>query len=114
MLTVEKLKNLGVNAEEGLTRCMNNETFYLKLVGMALNEPNFERLQNAVAEGNVKEAFESAHALKGVIGNLSLTPIYNPLNEMTEELRGKNEMPDVRGLLSQVMEELEKIRSLTE
>ena len=39
--------------------------------------------------GNIDEAFEAAHALKGVIGNLALSPIYDPLAEMTEMLRAK-------------------------
>ena len=35
MLTIEKLKAYGANVDEGLSRCMNNETFYLRLVNMA-------------------------------------------------------------------------------
>ena len=111
-MTVEQLKSFGADTQEGLSRCMNNEAFYLRLVGMGLQEPNFERLQKAVEEGNVKEAFEASHALKGVIGNLALTPIYTPLSEMTELLRGKDEMVDVSDLFHQVMEQLEKARAL--
>ena len=37
--------------------------------------------------GDRKEAFEAAHSLKGVLGNLSLTPLYEPTSEMTELLR---------------------------
>ena len=32
-------------------------------------------------------AFESAHALKGMYSNLSLTPLTAPISEMTELLR---------------------------
>ena len=112
MLTVEMLKNFGADTKEGLSRCMNNEAFYLRLVSMGLSEPHFEKLQDAVARGSAREAFEAAHALKGVIGNLSLTPIYTPLSELTERLRGKDEMADVSDLMDQVMENLEKARAL--
>lgn len=112
MMTVEMLKNFGADTQEGLSRCMNNEAFYLRLVNMGLNEPNFDKLQDAVARGSAKEAFEAAHALKGVIGNLSLTPIYTPLSELTERLRGKEEMVDVGDLMDQVMEQLKKARAL--
>ena len=87
MMTVEALKNFGANTEEGLSRCMNNEAFYLRMVGMGLGDPNFDRLKTAVEAGDAKEAFEAAHALKGVMGNLSLTPLYVPLSELTEQLQ---------------------------
>ncbi|MBQ9262916.1 MAG: Hpt domain-containing protein [Clostridia bacterium] len=112
MMTVGKLKNFGANTEEGLSRCMNNEAFYLRMVGMGLNDANFNKLRDAVSAGLAKEAFEAAHALKGVTGNLSLTPLYVPLSELTEKLRGKDEMADVSALLQQVMDQLKKARAL--
>ena len=42
MITIEKLNAFGADTKSGLARCMNKEDFYLKLVGMALNEPRFE------------------------------------------------------------------------
>lgn len=87
MLTIEKLNEFGVNTKEGLTRCMNNEKFYFKMLKMGLSSDQFDKLRAALADGKNDEAFEAAHALKGVLGNLALTPIYTPLAEMTEMLR---------------------------
>ena len=89
MLTIEALKNYGANTDEGMARCFNNEAFYLRVVGMGLADANFDRLKDAMAAGDATAAFEAAHALKGSIGNLSLTPIYQPVSELTELLRGK-------------------------
>ena len=89
MITIEQLEKFGVDTKEGLTRCMNNQTFYFKMLKMGLNNDQFEKLQSALAANNIDEAFEAAHALKGVLGNLALTPIYKPLAEMTEMLRAK-------------------------
>ena len=89
MLTIETLNEFGVNTKEGLTRCMNNEKFYFKMLKMGLASDQFEKLGEALENNNLDEAFESAHALKGVLGNLALTPIYTPLAEMTELLRTK-------------------------
>ena len=88
MLTVAVLKEKGSRVEEGLARCMNNETFYLRLVGMALKDGNFAALKSALEQGDAKAAFESAHALKGVLGNLALTPLFEPASAITELLRG--------------------------
>ena len=91
MLTVEKLQEYGVNTKEGLARCMNMEKFYFKMLGMGLKNDSFEKLGKALEDGNLEEAFEQAHALKGVVGNLALTPIYEPLADMTEMLRAKKD-----------------------
>ena len=89
MITIEKLNAMGVDTKQGLARCMNNEKFYLKMVQMGIKDKHFEMLEKAIEEKNIDAAFESAHALKGIIGNLAITPIYAPLNRMTEMLRAK-------------------------
>ena len=91
MLTIEKLQGYGVNTKEGLARCMNNANFYSRMIAMGLKNDSFDKLGKALAENNLDEAFEQAHALKGVVGNLALTPIYTPLAEMTEMLRAKKD-----------------------
>ena len=112
MLTIDVLKEYGANTEEGLGRCFNNVDFYLRLVGMALDDPNFQNLKTAMEAGDATAAFEAAHGLKGSIGNLALTPIYNPISEMTEALRGKAEMPDVGDAYARVQSALAEARKL--
>lgn len=88
MLTVDELKARGSKVEEGLARCMNNEEFYLRLVGMALRDKSFDTLRAAVSSGDAKTAFEASHALKGALSNLALTPLAEPASALTELLRG--------------------------
>lgn len=92
MLTIEKLNNFGVNTGEALERCMNNEQFYIMLVEKALNDNSLERLEVALKNGNLDEGFEIAHSLKGVLGNLSITPLYDVIFEITELLRSRTQM----------------------
>lgn len=114
MLTIDALKAYGANTEEGLARCFNNEAFYLRLVGMGLADANFDRLKDALAAKDAAAAFEAAHALKGSIGNLALTPIYTPVCELTELLRGKSEVGDTGNLLDEILTQLERARSLAD
>ena len=108
-MTLDALRAYGANTAEGVARCMNNEPFYLRMVAMALADKNFDALRAAVDAGDVTAAFEAAHALKGSIGNVSLTPIYRPLCELTELLRGKSMPADGgRALLEQIVSEREK------
>ncbi len=103
MLTLEKLNEFGVDTKEGLTRCMNNQKFYFRMISMGLSNDSFEKLGKALEENNLDEAFEAAHALKGVLGNLALTPIYTPLSEMTEMLRAKK-TADYTAMYKPIME----------
>lgn len=113
MLTIESLKEFGANTEEGLQRCMGNEGLYLRLVGIILKDPGFDNLKNAIEGGDMTQAFEAAHALKGALGNLSLTPVYDPVCEITELLRSRTEM-DYSELLSVILSEKEKLDKLAE
>ena len=91
MITIEKLKNFGADVETALARCMNKEDFYIKLLGMGLNEPRFDQLGTALETKDYDKAFELCHSLKGVIGNLALDPLYKEICEMTELLRAKTD-----------------------
>ncbi len=101
MLTVDKLKEYGADTQDGLARCMGNEALYLRLVSTVATQPDFAKLKDSIAAGDLKGAFESAHALKGVLGNLSLTPLYEKVCEITELLRARTET-DYSPLLNEI------------
>lgn len=112
-MTLESLKAYGANTAEGLARCLNNEAFYLKMVNLALADRNFDELRRAMDAGEARAAFEAAHALKGSIGNVALTPIYQPACALTELLRGADALPDGGGaLLTEIMAQREKALKL--
>lgn len=87
MITMEILKDLGINPKDGLARCMNKEDFYFKMLKLGLSDEKFDTIEEILRDKKMKEGFEMAHALKGVAGNLALDPIYNPMSELTELLR---------------------------
>ena len=113
MLTVEKLRAYGAQVDAGLDRCMKNEAFYLRLVQMELNDPNFAALEAALSAGDQKAAFEAAHALKGAVGNLALTPIFEPVNEITELLRSAN-AADTGNLLPRIQKAYQELKALAD
>ena len=104
MLSINALNNLGAETADGLARCMNNETFYFRLIGIGIKDANFELLREKIRNGDLAGAFESAHALKGVMANLALTNISAPVSVLTEELRAREEkdyMPQVEAILAE-------------
>lgn len=111
MLTIESLKAFGANTEEGVARCVNNEAFYIRMVGKAVVDPNFDKLSTSVASGDLDAAFEAAHALKGILGNLSLTPVLEPVKTITELLRSK-ENADYASLVNEIIEKKNALAAL--
>jgi len=92
MLTIDALNQFGCNTDDGLSRCMGNEAFYFKLIGKVIDDKNFQMLEDAVASKDLDKAFDAAHSLKGVLGNLALTPVYQPVYEITELLRERKDI----------------------
>ena len=111
MLTIDALKQLGVNTDDGLSRCMGNEAFYFKLIGKVVDDKNFEALEEAVAAKDLDAAFDAAHSLKGVLGNLALTPIYDPVFEVTELLRARSDI-DYAPYLATISEKRKELVAL--
>lgn len=111
MLTLDALREIGVKPEEGLSRCMNNEEFYLSLVKRVAGDDGFQKLKDAVEAGDLETGFEAAHALKGVLGNLSLTPLYDSVVEITELLRSRTEM-DYAPMLETIMQQKETLEKV--
>ena len=110
-MKLDDLIAFGANVDEGLQRCMNNEEFYLRLVESVKGEASFGALQAAVEAGDLDAAFEAAHALKGVLANLAITPLYEPASEICELLRAKEEA-DYPALVAALMAKLDEFKAL--
>lgn len=103
MITVDALKEYGADTETGLRLCMGNEALYLRLVGTVPEEACYAELLNSIKAKDYDKAFDAAHALKGVLGNLSLTPLYETVSQMVEFLRKRTDMD-----YSEMIEDLNK------
>lgn len=113
MLTIDALKQLGCNTDDGLTRCMGNEAFYFKLISRVVDDKSFQALEDAVAAKDLDAAFDAAHSLKGVLSNLALTPIYEPVYEITELLRERKDI-DYSEYLKTISEKRGELSALIE
>lgn len=87
MLTIEQLTEFGADTKKALARCMNMPDLYLRLVRMMAQDEHLSKLRSALDARDINTAFEEAHALKGVLANLELTPVLTPVSEVTEMLR---------------------------
>lgn len=86
MTIQECYRQMGANYEDVLKR-LYNEGMICRFTLMFLNDDSYPKLEQALKEGNVKEAFRAAHTLKGVCQNLGFTNLYQPTYDLTEVLR---------------------------
>lgn len=111
MITISSLKEFGADVDTGLARCLNKEDFYLKMVNMGLADEHFDQLDSVLEQNNLDKSFEVCHALKGVLGNLALNPMYDIVCEMTELLRARKEA-DYPAMWSKVKQMRQELLSL--
>lgn len=110
---ITELNELGVNTAEALGRFMNNSALYVKMLG---------KFPVAVKEADVPAHFKAkdyetavatAHTLKGVTGNLSLTPLYTAYTDIVALLRA-GEPDKAEAILEEILPVQEKIISCIE
>ena len=111
MLNMEGLREFGADVDEGLERCMGNEGFYLRMIGLAAQDKQIDKLVSLTEAGKLEEAFEVAHSLKGMYANLALTPISDPITEITEYLRKGTER-DYSVLLDEIIKQKQHLDDL--
>ena len=112
-MTIQDLKDFGANTDEGLARCINNEDFYFRMIRMAVADGGYAKLSDAIEKKDLDAAFEAAHGLKGILGNLALKPLFDPTSEMTELLRARKDI-DYSPYMDELMNQYEKLKKICE
>lgn len=111
MLTLDSLREYGADVDEGLARCVNSEALYLKLAAKVPGDANFDKLKSAVEAGDLDAGFEAAHTIKGVAANLSLTPILDPVAEITELLRTRSDA-EYAPIVARILDARDRLEAL--
>lgn len=102
MVALDALDSLGCDTETGLSRCLNKKEFYLRMIDIGLRDDSFIVLGEELNKNNLDNAFKACHTVKGIVSNLSLTPLYEIVSELTELLRHKTE-GDYKSLYNKIM-----------
>ncbi|MBO5371238.1 MAG: hypothetical protein J6A75_00810 [Lachnospiraceae bacterium] len=85
-----KLIASGINYNMGLRRFAGKALIYEKYLKQFAEDPNFPKLEEEMQREAYKDAFKTAHALKGVIGTLSIDRLFVIISELVEALREEN------------------------
>lgn len=99
---LDELREFGVDVDEGLQRFINNSALYEKMLHTFPSMVHSSRVSVDFDANDYDEVIEKTHALKGVTGNLSLTPLFEAYTKIVDLLRaGKPE--DAREELKKVL-----------
>lgn len=108
MNLLDELRELGVNVDEGVRRLGGNAAIYKKMLGTFLKMMGNYTVSPDFDSENYEDVIETAHAIKGAAGNLSVTPIYEAYGEIVNLLRNK-QPEQAREILVGVLPVQEKI-----
>jgi len=81
------LKEQGVNVDKALERMKGNKEAYKSFLKEFFEDPDFEALQESIEAQSVRDAFDYAHGLKGMAGNLGLDHVHSKISILVEILR---------------------------
>ena len=76
-----------INLKEGLARVRDNKKLFRRMLGLFLASEEFAGFEEYLAQKDFAKAADSAHAIKGMTGNLSLTRLFTISAQMMEDLR---------------------------
>ncbi|MEG0127473.1 MAG: Hpt domain-containing protein [Clostridia bacterium] len=89
--TREMLEQYGVNVDRTLARFVRDEEMMLRFMRSLPQDDSFDQMVQAKQQGN-QEAFQFAtHSLKGLSGNLGLTPLFDKCSELMVAIRAGDE-----------------------
>ena len=105
----EILTNAGIQVDEVLARFMENEALLNRFLKKFLEDTTYDQLFLAIKSKNMEQAFQMAHTLKGVSGNLSMISLFQLVSLQTDLLR-QNEMEKAIDLMPEVTEAYETVK----
>lgn len=109
------LVRLGVDLEAVLDVFCNNEEAYIVCLHKFAADKSYNCMLDAIRNNDVDKAFEAAHSLKGVSGNLGFTELFDEVAIITEVFRNKsmdydiNNLENIRNNYKKVIDIIENI-----
>ncbi|MEG0330221.1 MAG: Hpt domain-containing protein [Longicatena sp.] len=107
-----KLKAYGADVDGAMERFLEDIELYQSCFNTYLEDEAFVKLGEALNKQEYDRAFEYAHTLKGITGNMGLTPLYQVICSMVEDLRiHKNDQLVL--YYTEIMKQLELLKAIS-
>ena len=90
MSLLTELQEFDVDVQDGLKRFVNNAALYEKMLKKFPAAAEDLPVLTHFESGDMEKALANAHTLKGMTGNLSLSPLYKAYTDIVALLRANN------------------------
>ncbi|MDE6075450.1 MAG: Hpt domain-containing protein [Clostridia bacterium] len=107
-MTVKEFYDMTGGGYETIFSLFRSDTTIMTFLKKFKNDTSFATLCDKMAAGDVEESFKAAHTLKGVVLNLRIEGLQEPVCTITEALRAKD-MEEAKKLLPAVKQTYEKV-----
>jgi len=107
----EKLSAVGVNWVEVMERFVDDEELYESCLLAFMEDDSFSGLELSLLQKDYAAAFDYAHTLKSVAGNLGLSEFFKVICTLVEALRN-NRYEAIENHCTAVFAEKEKLLAL--
>ncbi len=111
----ELYDSFGGNYNNAL-QIMMNDMFISRMLSKFIQNNSYQQIIDSYNNKNFRGVFEGAHSLKGVYGNLALTPLYDKASVICEKTRmlQENEVINTDLEIKDLEETYTRIASLIE
>jgi HPt (histidine-containing phosphotransfer) domain-containing protein len=102
-----------VNADEGIRRVMGNAPLYINLIAKFKAGTNLDDLLAFLDAADYEKARTTAHAIKGVAANLSLTELFTQILELETQIKAGSVKPEqierVKAVFDETIKNIDKV-----
>lgn len=110
---MEELSALGVDTKDAMERFMGNSALYERMLKKFPKTVEDSPVLPYAQSEDYETAASNAHALKGVAGNLSLTPLFERYTKIVDMYRASN-FEQANSLLAETLELQKKFLDVIE
>ena len=102
-----------IDIETALSRVRGNKVIYKKMLNLFLQSTLFTDLENTLSQKDYPKASEVAHGVKGMVGNLGMTNLFEESSKLMVQMRsGAPDEQDLKNYREAVIKTRECVEKL--
>lgn len=92
---LQELRLLDIDVDSSLTRFLDNKEMYITYIKEFYSDTSVYEIETFFANKKWEQAFEIAHTLKGITGNLGMLNLYDKFSKICNAYR-KNDFDEMQ------------------
>lgn len=101
-----------IDYDEGLKRFSGYEALYVKYLKRFVEDDMEKLLNEQMSAEDYEKAYETAHKLKGIIGNLSINGLYRTVTRFCDCLKNGADIESAVQIYPDFVEEMAKAKAV--